>query len=207
MMKSKWVGVAAAAVIVLGLGILIDRLRNPAADLSLELPEFVGEQLALQAEPLLEDGGKALIIMPDMPGAVDPYAAAYRRGFEAAMADRLPGVAVVDARITADPMRLQSGQPIFGPGELTRLIREHPDCGVFVSLAGLPDVSRKQRRDWKDDYPKLIVFAPLGGPAGALIDAGVAQAVIVPRDAGLDEEVVGDAVQARFDQDYVVLSR
>ncbi len=61
---------------------------------------------------------------------------------------------------------------------------------------------------WSDTYPKLVVFAPVGGSAAGLIKAGVLHSAIIPRNAPPleEDEVLDDSIEAQFDQDYEVLS-
>lgn len=211
MLKSKWAGVVAGILIVLALVVLMARLNRPDQKLVLDLPEFIGAQLAEQAAMHLADGGEVLLIMPEIPGAEDFYVAAYRRGFIAALDKAAPTAQVVEAGVTADPMALQAGRPILGSDELARLLKEHAQSKAFVSLAGIPEVTRAQASGWSETNPKLILFAPVGGPVRHLIQAGVVHAAIVPRDdpAMTDEEEgeeIDDSIQARFDQDYEVVT-
>ena len=149
MMKSKWAGVVAGILIVVSLVVLMARLDRPGQNQALDLPEYIGVKLAEQAGKHLSEGGQVLLIKSELPGVEDPYAAAYRRGFLAALGEVAPGAEVVEAEVTADPMDMQAGKPIFGSDELTQFLKEHAQSQAFVSLAGIPEVTRAQASAWR----------------------------------------------------------
>ena len=64
MMKSKWAGVVAGILIVIALAVLFMRLDRSGQNLVLDLPEYIGMQLAEQAAGHLADAGEVVLITP-----------------------------------------------------------------------------------------------------------------------------------------------
>ena len=89
--------------------------------------------------------------------------------------------------------------------EFERAVQAHADCGVVVSLPGVPGATRRLMKDMQQGHgPKVVAFAQEMRNLDPFLEKDLLHSAIVLRESAMGPDSRASP-EARFEREYEIL--
>jgi len=175
----------------------------PRLDSSLVLAS--GEVAADEVAKLTGGTGPIVVLVAEVPEIAKPQLEALLDKFKQALR-RQPGLKLTATEIIRfdPPENAERGIPA---AEYIALLEKHATARAFVSFAGAPALAAGDWERLPAQRPRLLCFTSNLAPLAALIQQGVIQTVIIPRQTPAPASGKKSTTpRDRFDQAYLIVT-